>query len=115
MVPASHILMCHREQTGTESNTKEGRKKKKEALLIKQLVVHSSDLEKKNPLLLLSNRMTSNNVQQKHCRKLFTLKQTKKDHSFQSKSAVHSILQQNSNNHVSIKDEVFCTIRRKTY
>lgn len=109
--------MCHRGQTATKSNTKGGRKKKKEALLIKQLVVHSSDLKKTKKTknhLHLSKRMTSNNVQQKHSRKLFTLKQTKKkDHSFQSKTAVHSILQQNSNNHVSIKDEFLFTIGRK--
>ena len=79
MVPASHILilMCQREQTGNKSNAKEGRNKE-EGLLIKQLVVQSSDLEKKKKNPLLSNRMTSNNVQQKHCRKLFTLKQTNK-------------------------------------
>lgn len=94
MVPASHILMCHRGQTATKSNTKGGRKEKKEALLIKQLVVHSSGLKKKTTKnhLHLSKRMTSNNVQQKHSRKLFTLKQKKK-RSFISKqncSAQHS-------------------------
>ena len=86
--------MCHRRQTGTKFNTKGGRKKKKkEALLIKQLVVHSRDVKKKkkNPLLHLSNRMTSNNVQQKHCRKLFTLKQKKRSFiSKQNCSAQHS-------------------------
>lgn len=84
VVPASHILMCHREQTGTKTKTKGGRKKKKEALLIKKLVVHSNDLQK-YPLLHLSNRMISNNVQQKHCRKLFILKQTKKILHFKAK------------------------------
>lgn len=32
VVPASHILMCHREQTGTKTKTKGGRKKKKRSI-----------------------------------------------------------------------------------
>lgn len=45
--------------------------------------------------------------------KIVYLETKKEDHSFQSKTAVHSILQQNSNNHVSIKEKFLCTIGRK--
>lgn len=45
--------------------------------------------------------------------KIVYLETKKRDHSFQSKTAVHSILQQNSNNHVSIKGKFLCTIGRK--